>query len=136
LEDLRDATQKLAAVSRTWPPRVDPERMTLRQSRRVAEPGRNAVWNDPRGQRREGPETFLDPDYAAFRRMLLSLASDGHRLFNRIRCGSPAANGRRVRSFLRRMDQFDELVEARGLEPIRRWARRLRSIVLEAGEDR
>jgi hypothetical protein len=108
----------------------------VRQSRRSAEIGRNPIWNDPPEQRRTGPETFFDPDYAAFRRRLQSLASDGHRLVKRVSRNAPGAAGRQVRSFLRRIDRFDELAATRGLEPVRRWAHRLRSIVLEFTQDR
>jgi hypothetical protein len=136
LEDANDPTQVLAVASRTRSPRVNPDRLTLRQPREVTERGWNPGWDDPENPCRGGPGTFFDPEYAAFRRMLQSLASDGHRLINRIPCQSPGVPGPRVRRFLRRIDQFDELAEARGLEPVRRWAHRLRSIVLEAGEDR
>jgi hypothetical protein len=78
---------------------------------------------------------LFDPDYAAFRRRLQSLASDGHRLVKRVSSNPGGAAGRHVRSFLRRIDRFDELAATRGLEPVRRWVHRLRSIVLELGGD-
>jgi hypothetical protein len=136
LEDARDPTPVTAAASRTRSPRIDPNRLTLRQSTRGADRGRNPVWNDPPGPHRAGRESFFDPDYAAFRRNLQSLASDGHRLVKRVSGNAPGATGRQVRRFLRRIDRFDELAAARGLEPVRRWAHRLRSIVLEFGKDR
>jgi hypothetical protein len=94
------------------------------------------VWNDPRGQRGAARETFFDPDYAAFRRMLQSLARDGHRLVKRVSRDAPGSAARQVRRFLQRIDRFDALAATRGLEPVRRWTHRLRSIVLELAEDR
>jgi hypothetical protein len=102
----------------------------------VTELGRNPVWNDATGRSRANPATFSDPDYIAFRRRLQSLASQGHRLVKRISRNSPGAAGRQVRRFLRRIDRFDELAAARGLEPVRRWAHRLRRIILELAEGR
>jgi len=134
LDDVRDPIPMTAAASRTRSPRGDPDRLTLRQPRWATDPGRNPAWDEPPDRRCGGPETFFDPDYAAFRRMLLSLASDGQKLVRRIPHDSPGATDRRLRSFLRRIDRFDEVVEARGLEPVQRWAHRLRSLVVELGE--
>jgi hypothetical protein len=120
-----------AAASRTRSSRTDPDRLTLRQPRRVAERGRNPAWSDSPHRRRPGPDAYFDPDYAAFRRRLQSLASDGHRLVKRASGKSPGGIGRQVRRFVQRIDRFDQLAAARGLEPVRRWAHRLRSVILE-----
>lgn len=133
MEDARDFTLFPAAASRTRSPRIDPDRLSLRQSRRAPEPRRNPIWDDPVEPRRLGPERFLDRDYVAIRRMLQSLATDGQRLVHGKPGASPVVAPCQVGSFLRQLDRFDELAAARGLEPVRRWARRLRTLVLDAG---
>lgn len=66
--------------------------------------------------------------------MLQSLAWDGQRLVHRDPGPAPGAVTCQVGSFLRRLDRFDELAAERGLEPVCRWARRLRALVLDASE--
>jgi hypothetical protein len=82
------------------------------------------------------PEAPFDPDYAAFRTMLESLATEGHRLVTHLSRDSSPAAFRRVRGLLRRIDRFDELARARGIETVRRWADRLKDLVLEVVQDR
>jgi hypothetical protein len=67
--------------------------------------------------------------------MLESLAADGHRLINRFSRSSSPTAVRQVRSLIRRIDRFDELAAARGVETVRRWANRLKGLVLEVVRD-
>jgi hypothetical protein len=136
LEDIRDNTLISTTVSRSWSPRVDTKRLTLCQPRTSAERRRNPAWGETSSRPRAVPESPFDPDYAAFRAMLQSLATDGQRLVGRIPGSSSPTLSRQVRSYLRRIDRFDELAAARGVETVRRWAHRLKSLVLQVAENR
>jgi hypothetical protein len=102
----------------------------------TAERRRNPVWGETSTRPRTVPESFFDPDYVAFRSTLQSLATDGRRLVSRISRDPPSTTSRMIRAFIRRIDRFDEQAAARGLEPVQRWARRLKGLVLQAAEDR
>jgi hypothetical protein len=130
LEDVRDFNRLSTAAPRAWSPRIDSDRLTLRQPRPTADRRRNPAWDDAPGRRRAGPDLYFEGDHAALRRMLRSLAAEGYRLVHGPLGVSPRVIDRQLGSFLRRLDRCDELAAERGLEPVRRWAGRLRSLVL------
>jgi hypothetical protein len=97
----------------------------------ASEPGRDAVGaGTPIGNRGDPVATF-DPEYAAFRATLLSLARDGHRLLGRIAEGYSDIDPREVRDFLRRIDRFEEEAARHRAEPVRRWLHHVRSLILD-----
>jgi len=73
-----------------------------------------------------------DPDYAAMRATLLSLAREGHRLLGPIAEPHIPADSRAARGFLQRIDQFEEQLARQGIEPIRRWVHNLKCRVLDS----
>jgi hypothetical protein len=135
LEDVTDRIPVFGTVSRTWSSRVNPDRPTVRPSRGMADLERNPLWDGPSKRRRTVPGSFFDPDYATFRTMLQSLAADGHRFLGQHAGGSSQANSRQARGLIGRIDQFEELAASRGIETVRRWAHRLRTLVLQAGDE-
>jgi len=112
-------------------PRIDANPMSLRHLCAAAEPGRDTVGSDiPIGCRGD-PQTMFDPDYAAFRGAILSLARDGHDLLRRIAEGGTEADPRDVRDFLRRIDRLKEEASRHRAEPVRRWLRQVRCLILD-----
>jgi len=97
----------------------------------VDEPEQNSVRTSVADSRRGNSEATFDPEYAAFRATLLSLAQDGRCLSSQMEQGLPEADSPSVRAFLQRLDQFDEQVALRGLEPLRQWVQHLRSLILD-----
>ena len=73
-----------------------------------------------------------DPDYAAMRATLLSLAREGYRLLGPIAKPHAAVDSRTTRGLLQRIDQFEEQVAKQGMEPIRRWVHNLKCRVLDS----
>jgi hypothetical protein len=108
--------------------------MSQRQPSGTAALERNPDWIAAPGPRsRPGESTAIfDVEYAIFRARLLSLARDGHRLIGRIAKDRPNVNSRAVRGFLKRIDRMDQQAAHRGLEPLRKWVRSLKSRVLDS----
>ncbi len=110
--------------------------LSLRQPATVAEPEHGAVRTTVADSRRSNSEAIFDPDYEAFRATLLSLAQDGHRMFSQMAQGLPEVDTHKVHAFLQRVDQFDEQVALRGLEPLRQWVHHLKRLILDKAATR
>jgi hypothetical protein len=128
LVDTYHDTQVSADASMIRSPRIDANRLTLRQSCAASppapDPARAAIPTGLGGD----PGAIFDPEYAAFRATLLALAREGHRLLGRIAEGHPEADSRAVRDFLRRLDLFEERAARSGWATPRRWLRNLRGL--------
>jgi hypothetical protein len=74
---------------------------------------------------------MFDPEYAAFRAALPSLARDGQRLLGRIAEGYLEANPREVDDFLRQIDRLEEEAARYRLEPVQRWLHNVRCLILD-----
>jgi hypothetical protein len=132
LEDNYEDTQVLASASSIQSPRIDAKRLSQRQQPALAEPERNPVWAAIPSRPGSVSDTTFDPEHAALRATLLSLARDGYRLMGRIAEGNLEVDSRAVRGFLQRIDQFDELAADHRIEPVRTWAHHLKCQVLDA----
>jgi hypothetical protein len=132
LEDSYEDTQVLAGASSIQSPRIDANRLSQRQPSAVAGPRRKPVWAAIPGTPERVLDTTVDPEYAALRATILSLARDGHRLIGRITDDDLNVNSRAVRGFLQRIDQFHELTANHRTDPVRSWAHRLKCRVLDA----
>ena len=132
MEDNDDDIRVFARASRVRSPRIDANRLSQRQPSAVAEPGRNPGWAATPSSPESFSDTTFDPEYAALRGTLLSLARDGHRLIGRIALDHLEADSRAVRGFLQRIDQFDEVTSEHRIDPVRNWAHHLKCRVLDA----
>lgn len=126
LEDSFDDTPVSASASRIRSPRIDATRLSLRQRRVAGEPGRNPVWTPLPSAHLSVSEPSDDPDYAALRATLLSLAREGSRLLGPNPQDHAATDPRAARGLLQRIDQFEEQVDRQGMEPVRRWVHALK----------
>jgi hypothetical protein len=131
LEDNYEDTRVLASASRIQSLRIDANRLSQRQPPEVAEPERTPVRAALPSRAEIVSDTTFDPEYAALRAKLLSLARDGNRLIARLAGGNPEVDPRAVRGFLQRIDQFDELAADRRIDPVRSWAHHLKCRVLD-----
>jgi hypothetical protein len=111
------------------PPRIGAHRLSQCQPKAGAQAGRNPVWVASPSGPRNGSGPIFDPEHAAFRATLLSLAREGHRLLERIAEDHLEADSLAVLSLLQRIDQFEEQVAHRRLESVRRWVQQLKGLV-------
>jgi hypothetical protein len=132
LEDSYEDTLVLASASSTQSPSIDANRLSQRQPPAAAEPRRNPVWAAIPDRPVSDSDTTVDPEYAALRATLLSLARDGYRLIGRITEDNLEVDSRAVRGFLQQIDRFDELAADHRIEPVRSWAHHLKCRVLDA----
>jgi hypothetical protein len=132
LKDNYEDIRVLATASSIQSPRIDANRLSQRQPPAVAEPGRNPVWSAIPSRPESVSDTTFDPEYAALRATLLSLARDGYRLIGRIADDNLEVDSRAVRGFLQQIDQFDELAAEHRIDPVRSWAHHLKCRVLDA----
>jgi hypothetical protein len=132
LEDDYEDNHVLPSASSIRSPRIDANRLSQRQPLAVAKPARNPLWADMPSRPESLSETTFDPEYAALRTTLLSLARDGYCLIGRIAEGNLEVDPRAVRGFLQRIDQFDELAADHRIDPVRSWAQHLKCRVLDA----
>jgi hypothetical protein len=131
LKDSYHGTKVSASASIIQSPRIDANRLSLRHLCAVPEPGRDAVGVAIPIRRQSDPETMFDPEYAAFRGALLSLARDGHRLLGLMAEGHRAVDSHAVHVFLEQIDQLEEEAARHRLEPVQRWLHNVRCLILD-----
>jgi hypothetical protein len=132
LEDNYEDTHILASASSIQSPRNDANRLSQRQPPAVVKPGRKPVRAAMPSRPESISETTFDPEYAAFRTTLLTLARDAYCLIGRIADDNLDVDSRAVREFLQRIDQFDALAADHRIDPVRSWTRQLKCRVLDA----
>jgi hypothetical protein len=131
LGEIYHGTQVSASASMIQSPRIDANRLSLRHQCAAPVPGRDAVGGTIAIRSQSEPGTMFDPDYAAFRSALVSLACDGHRLLGRIAEGYLEANPHEVDDFLLQIDRLEEEATRYRLEPVRRWLHSVRCLILD-----
>jgi hypothetical protein len=112
-------------------PGIDANPLALRHLGAVPGSARDALGIAIPSQRPDEPTALFDPEYAAFRAALLSLARDGHRLLARDAEGRPEASPLAVHDVLRRVDQLEEWAARYGVEPVQRWLQKIRRLILD-----
>jgi hypothetical protein len=134
LENSYHGTTVSATASMIQSLRIDATRLSLRHLCAVPKPGRDTVGVAIPTSRRSDPETMFDPEYAAFRAALRTLANDGHRLLGRIAEGHLKADPHAVHDFLRQIDQLEEEAARHHLDPVRRWLHKVRCLILDKAD--
>jgi len=131
LEDRDENTRVFASASRIQSPRIEANRLSQRQRRAGADAAASPVWAVIPSRGRSVSEIFFDPEYAALRATVLSLARDGHHLLNRSARNHSRPDSRALGRLLRRIDRLDLELAHRGGVPVQRWVHQLKCLLLD-----
>jgi hypothetical protein len=131
LEDNDENTRVFASASRIQSPRIEANRLSQRQRRAGTDATASPVWAVIPSRGRSVSENYFDPEYAALRATVLSLARDGHHLLTRSARNQYQPDSRALRRLLQRIDRLDEHLAHRGQVPVQRWVHQLKRLLLD-----